>query len=551
MIDEITLHFGATPEVAPLSFQPGPMTVFVGPNNSGKSLTLEEIRETISEESGKIVDELSISELPGGYLEGLIYPEDDKDLQGLHGADRVRIRPRGLFGETRPRQRTQWNQAQDLLDQDELPPRYKRIAAKARTILLDGEKRLELVKPQSTGDLKGRPKNHLMGLFQDREARERVRELVWDAFGRYFVIDATGMNRFVVRLSDRPPEDVNEETGLDERARDFHSSAERIQDLSDGVKAYTGILSAVFSGTFECLLIDEPDAFLHPPLSRRLGQVLTDTANEREGNVFAATHDSNFLLGCVQSGKPVNIVRLTYQNEVATARLLPGDQLQDMMQDPLLRSANVLSSLFHQGTVVCEGDIDRAFYEEIDLRLRSSDEDVGMGNTLFINAISKQTVRKIAGPLREMGVPTAAIVDLDIIKKGDLSRLLRAAGVPQGLIDTWGQQKRAVLDAFDAIGEDPKAGLEVLSPEDRQTAENLVRNAAEFGIFIVPAGEVENWLPNLEVEGSKSRWIQNMFDAMGTNPEHDGYVTPTSGDVWDFVRRILGWLGNPDRKGMT
>ena len=128
---------------------------------------------------------------------------------------------------------------------------------------------------------------------------------------------------------------------------------------------------------------------------------------------------------------------------------------------------------------------------------------------------------------------------------------LRAAGVPQDLIDTWGQQKRAVLDAFDAVGEDPKAGLEVLSPEDRQTAENLVRNAAEFGIFIVPAGEVENWLPNLEVEGSKSRWIQNMFDAMGTNPEHDGYVTPTSGDVWDFVRRILSWLGNPDRKGMT
>lgn len=42
-----------------------------------------------------------------------------------------------------------------------------------------------------------------------------------------------------------------------------------------------------------------------------------------------------------------------------------------------------------------------------------------------------------------------------------------------------------------------------------------------------------------------------MFDAMGTNPEHDGYVTPTSGDVWDFVRRILSWLGNPDRKGMT
>jgi hypothetical protein len=527
------------------------MTVIVGPNNSGKSLTLEEIYDALSGDSGEIVDELTLAELPGRYLQGLIYPEDnEKELQGLKGADRVRIRPSGLFGDTRPRQRTQWDQAQDLLERDVLPSSYSRIAATARTVQLDGEKRLELVKPQGTGDLKGEPRNHLMALFQETDAREEVRELVWEAFGSYFVIDATGMNNFVVRLSERPPEDVNEETGLDERARAFHSSAERIQNFSDGVKAYTGILSAVFSGTFECLLIDEPDAFLHPPLSRRLGRVLTDTANKREGNVFAATHDSNFLLGCVQSGKPVNIVRLTYQNGVATARLLPGDQLQEMMQDPLLRSANVLSSLFHQGTVVCEGDIDRSFYEEIDLRLRSSDADIEVGNTLYVNAISKQTVRKMVGPLRQMGVPTAAVVDLDIIKKGDLSRLLRAAGAPDDLIGSWGQQKSAVLDAFNAVDEDPKAGLEVLSEEDRRTAENLIRNVARFGVFVVPVGEVENWLSHLGVEGSKSRWIQSMFDAMKTDPEHAGYVTPSDDNVWNFVRRILSWLSNPERDGM-
>ncbi|HEX5726151.1 MAG TPA: hypothetical protein VFX98_11835, partial [Longimicrobiaceae bacterium] len=48
MIEFITLRFGAVEGDPPLSFAPGPMTIFVGPNNAGKSLALRETEDTIA-----------------------------------------------------------------------------------------------------------------------------------------------------------------------------------------------------------------------------------------------------------------------------------------------------------------------------------------------------------------------------------------------------------------------------------------------------------------------------------------------------------------------
>jgi ABC-type cobalamin/Fe3+-siderophores transport system ATPase subunit len=45
MVTKIVLKFGPSGTMAHLSFDPGVTTVFVGPNNSGKSLILREIEE--------------------------------------------------------------------------------------------------------------------------------------------------------------------------------------------------------------------------------------------------------------------------------------------------------------------------------------------------------------------------------------------------------------------------------------------------------------------------------------------------------------------------
>lgn len=48
MIRQIHLKSGQSPQSAPLSFEPTPLTIFVGPNNSGKSLLLREIEDFCS-----------------------------------------------------------------------------------------------------------------------------------------------------------------------------------------------------------------------------------------------------------------------------------------------------------------------------------------------------------------------------------------------------------------------------------------------------------------------------------------------------------------------
>ena len=158
------------------------------------------------------------------------------------------------------------------------------------TIRLDGRTRFSLVDQQGTGDLLGRPQNHLWALFADNKARSDVRRLVFNAFGKHFVSDPTQMQLFKIRMSDRAPSSDTEEQALDKKARGFHSKALPITEFGEGTQAFVGLISALLSLPQKIMLIDEPDAFLHPPLARRLGMNLVQLSQERDASLVVATH---------------------------------------------------------------------------------------------------------------------------------------------------------------------------------------------------------------------------------------------------------------------
>jgi hypothetical protein len=438
------------------------------------------------------------------------------------------------------------------------------------TIRLDGSTRLALTVPRPGGNIRGHAQNHLWALAQDDKVRARLREITYDAFGLYFLIDPTHMQTFHISMSDTAPP-PNIELNLGPEGRNFLGQATDIADFSHGIKAFTGLAAALLSTDFRVMLIDEPEAFLHPVLARKLGGRLTELANDREGNVLAATHSPEFLMGCVEAGN-VNVIRLTYRQEVPSARLLAASDLREMMRDPLLRSTSVLSALFHEGAVVCEGDGDRAFYQEINYRLltvrpeqgEDSDEDVdaeapeisqeleGADNSIFLNAHGKDPVPRIVGPLRRMGIPAAAIVDLDVLKN-DFSALLTAALVPEDSRYSWGTHRGRVdgkLRSKDASYK-TKGGIDLLDPSDRESAETLLNNLAEYGIFVVPTGELESWLKEwLNDSPAKKRWVSRVFELMGSEPTDPDYLKPQDGDVWGFMRKVGAWIADPNRKGM-
>ncbi|HEX6038949.1 ATP-dependent nuclease [Longimicrobium sp.] len=567
MLRTVALRFGAGEGDEPLRFSPGPMTVFVGPNNSGKSLALREIEdfiETGGDSLRYIVKRLELLLPPAAQIEEMVVSRatgEDEELLG----DVVRVmRLRSPGGYSR---RRATDTAEPVVEQEVDLPALLAAAAHAGhpseeelericrdllglfTLRLDGQTRLALTQMQPAGDLESHPTNHLGALFRDDEARARIREITADAFGLYFVIDPTEGTHFRVRMAERAPMDDDEEQSISDRSRAFHGRATDIDHMSDGIRAFTGLTAAVLSADYRIMLVDEPEAFLHPPLIRKLGKRLTQLAAERGANLLAATHSPDFVMGCITSGHAINIVRLTYRKGIPGARLLPAGKLETMMRDPLLRSTGVLGALFHEGAVVCEADADRVFYAEVNERLLAHRAG-GADGVVFLNAQNKQTVRRIIRPLREMGLPAAAVLDLDLLKgREDFRDLLQSAFVPEVFWEPWEEQRRRLHQQMNTA-DYKDGGIYRLGGEPRELADQLLALLAEYGVFLVPNGELECWLPELEVGGHGPEWLTQVFTKMGTDPSDAAYKKPTQSGVWRFIQNVARWIADPWRKGM-
>lgn len=548
MFSSITLKFSETPD---LVLPSAGITVFVGPNNSGKSLVLKEIEQAVTvnpfpgglrilkdyEVTWPSLDEVKASlnkfapfqevNLPEGHvIVGRIDPTD--------GLQTVTLTEESLLAQAETKLNKHWWATHFL---------------RWGVMRLDGRSRFNLTNDQRAGDMLTAPQNVLAHLFQDDAARKKAHALIFDAFGLNFVLDPTNLGELRIRLS--PEEPLADEQSLNQAARKFYKEATHIKDASDGVQAFSGIVTALVSGEFHTILIDEPEAFLHPPLARKLGKHLATLATERGGTLMASTHSPDFLMGCVQATKDVRVVRLEYASGKSRGRMVDPGQLESLFKRPIMRSANVVAALFYDGIVVTESDNDRVFYSEVYHRLSEGASDYP--SILFVNAQNKQTIKDIVGPLRQFGVPAAAIPDIDIVKDGGKTWIdwLQSAQIPNALHGGYGTQRATIKECFEATGKDMKTdgGVDILAVNDRLAAGQLFDNLAEYGIFVVRRGELENWLPELNVPGKKTQWTVAMLDRLGSDPLDPTYVKPIDGDVWEFMRRVVAWVRDPARRG--
>jgi AAA15 family ATPase/GTPase len=554
MIKDIKIQFGSHPEGEKLLIETSPVTVFVGPNNSGKSKLLTEIKQFT--ENGtknhtfKLIDDVSFNSLD--------------EHQRIEEISRHTITPNTnervnqgmiLFGDGRVRNQVQEQIPNQILTNPNAQKnQFCTYYLSYKTLKLDALNRISLIKQQPLGDLQASPSNNLAILFEDDEKRIEVRRIIKDAFGLYFVLDPTNAGQLRIRLSKTPPENHQIERGLHKEAVEFHKEAMEITQASDGVKAFTGIITSIIAGNPKVTILDEPEAFLHPSLSFKLGKEIATSAKIELNRLFVSTHSANFLMGCIQSGAPINLVRLTYSNEIGTARLLDKDKIRQLMKDPLLRSTGVLNALFYKHVIVTEGDSDRAFYQEINERLLEFSPDNGISNCLFINAVGKDTIWKIVKPLREMGIPAVGIYDIDILKNegSNWTNALKSTFIPQISHQPYGQTRSLIKNKFSELGIDMKkdGGINALPDSEKEASENLFNQLEEYGMFTVRTGEVEQWLQNLGVNAHKSVWLPKMFEKMGSDSNDSNFIKPSEGDVWEFIGRINTWMSNETRKGI-
>ena len=93
-------------------------------------------------------------------------------------------------------------------------------------------------------------------------------------------------------------------------------------------------------------------------------------------------------------------------------------------------------------------------------------------------------------------------------------------------------------------------GIGLLHGQEREACENLFSQLREYGVLVVPGGELESWLHHLGASGQKSKWLVDTFEKMGDSPDQPNYLRPTNGDVWDFIGLAKGWLSDGARKGI-
>jgi ABC-type cobalamin/Fe3+-siderophores transport system ATPase subunit len=556
------LKSGSSQRQPPLEFELTPITVFVGPNNSGKSKALLEIekysRETRGHPNNVIIDNIIFTSLtkeeiedelskieqspnpsdrptPGYIFIGKINPQDDNSIKN-DNSKRFNVLKNELI-----------NEAQD-------PPNnrlcnYSHFLS-LYTLRLDGTNRLNLLNEKSMGDLQGPPINHLAYLFANNDLRKKVRNIIYEAFKQYLVLDPTNGGKLRVRFADTEPTE-QQETGLTQENVEYHKKAVLINDTGDGVKAFCGIIAILMAGDPKIILIDEPEAFLHPALSNKLGnEIGRSLQNSDKKRFIASTHSASFLMGCIQSGAELNIIRLTYKNGIATSRLLPKDKILDLMRKPLLRSTGVLNGLFFESVIVTEGDSDRVFYQEINERLLSNKDNRGINNCLFLNAQNKQTICEIIKPLRELGIPVVGIYDFDILEQGgnEFTNILKCAFIPEAShtsLQTIRSNLKNLLKNADENNWKTN-GIELLEDGDREACLNFFNQLEEYGIFVVRKGELESWLSDLNINACKRDWVVAVFKKM----EDNSNVIPSGEDVWEFIGSIKKWIENPNIKGI-
>jgi hypothetical protein len=236
--------------------------------------------------------------------------------------------------------------------------------------------------------------------------------------------------------------------------------------------------------------------------------------------------------------------------------VLKAAELTELTRDPLLRSTGVLDALFHKAAVVTESDSDRTFYDEMNRRLLN--ENRGIKDCLFRNAQNRQTVLRLVGPLRRIGIPAAAIVDLDLLEEAgtNWTALLEACQVDSSLRTELEARRAHLSGVFSSLEVPPgekrlikSKGINALGTSDKGKAEALLKQLSSYGLFLVPGGELESWLSHLNVKEHGSDWVVSVFSRIGQSETDSNYLKPGTNDVWKFLDEIAEWVSNPKGLG--
>jgi len=517
----------------------GGVTAVVGANNAGKSTLLREVAARLALDTNIEVPSVLVGGLAlqrGGSGADLVEWLGGRLpwLPNLGGQPGWQF-PQGVLGPATAAQ--QW---EHYLPHNRLGP----YLAGAFVHSVAGDQRTIGVSPAAVrGDL-GEPATHPLHHLQDDPALlAEVQRYAERVFRVQLTLDrVSGHVQLRVGRTTVPAPPVDAVTA--EYRLDL-ARLPRLHEQGDGMRAFLSLLLPLVTGSHCIVIVDEPEAFLHPPQAAALGRILGELARDRGLQVLLATHDRDLLAGVLASEAPVTVVRLSRAAAGTTVHPLPAERLRALWNDPVTRYSRVLDGLFHRLVVLAENERDCRFYAAA---LDAADDkgvtgDLAPTDVLFLPAGGKSGLAVLAETLRTVAVPVVATADLDVIDDGALLERLvtalsdtgrwnelqathaqatqdlrrsRAAlncrtalaalkGVLEPLADAplTGEALRAAKEVL-RDGESPwkqvkKAGISVFTGTAEVALLRLLDDLDRLGLVAVREGELERLAPGLGV----------------------------------------------------
>ena len=565
------------------------LVILVGPNSSGKSQLLQDVYRRISGEPRQLVvaNDVQIEKPPlDPFLRCLEEEGYFSTIEDEAGAKHMRPQTMYLgtgqaLAQIQPQQAQQWY-GSFVPEAPHFPRRQSEFLHHFGRLLVTAlflDRRLTSLAPTGVIDFTTQsPQHDLHALYLDDKAREQLHAEMLSSFGRAVWPDMSRGNTMSLKVSDEGLLPTAEDRLSHKKMATFRS----IETEGDGMKSYLATCVSLLLGRRPVCLIDEPEMCLHPPQAYNLGKFIGRFGASPDSATLVATHSSHLLRGVIQTAEQVQIVRLTRRDRAFSAHLVPASELADALSRPTLRAEAVLDGIFAQAVVVVEADGDRLVYQAAWETLH---DDFRM-DLHFSTVGGTGGIADTCGLYRTLEIPIAVVADLDILVDTErmsrvLAKLVDDPSVRGDLLRSCSQVAEAVRELpptmasadvvkelslisessmdwnqrddvelkrrlgrlandIDRMRRLKRGGVAAYSGDLGTKMDILLEQLRTHGLFLVPVGELEEWLATYDVgvpKSDKRAWSNAAAQAIQkTGKQH--------GDVWAFVSAVGKYLSS-------
>ena len=526
-------------------YSPGKINIVIGANNSGKSQFLKEIRSAIlgntdgpngpyaHDANNVITDSIDLT-LPKN-VEDLddSYGLSDHVVRGMNGW-RVRdfcnigtqLTPNGGYAyQSLPCSfslQDDWHTCLNLLLQPsetdyplEEKERQRQILQFLGPMFVDytgTEDRLLLSIGEPARGVRDDSYNTLSAALDVDETCSSISETVKRLFHKDIALDNTTSRQVVIPVVSEDFSSYRNSHDSPEKLT-YMENATLLRNEGDGFRSYVTILLTVMGASKPILLVDEPEAFLHPTYAMELGKQLGTMLAESSAlqNAFISTHSSYFLQGILDSAaSDLSLIRLKRNGGKSTFNILDKDKIETL-KNRSDYSPQYIDALFSKKAILVEAPRDAIIYSAI------CDKITEIDNPIFVSTNGKDAFKGVKQFYTASGLPCRCICDFDIINDHDkFKNLMKAFSVDlevrQRALNAADELKKTYRDLAiekvsdkkdiaSLIKERYKKDVFIDIPDSlRQDCRNSLHDLIRFGIYVLTTGELESLFEDRGIE---------------------------------------------------